>query len=97
VLYHTFADRMGCKTESLPQIIHKFLIKGRVKNDLPSTLVYGANQIPSIQRKERPSERKGRLRLCYLTGEREGRMESNITTAKKALSSLLIFSPCVGH
>ena len=41
VLYYTFADRMGRKTESLPQIVHLVILKGRITNALPSTLVYG--------------------------------------------------------
>ncbi len=43
------------------------------------------------------SERKVRIRLYYLTWVREGKTEAKITTAKKALSSLLIFFPCVGY
>jgi hypothetical protein len=40
-LYHKFVDRMGRKTESLPQHIHP--LKVRIRNALPSTLVYAYN------------------------------------------------------
>ncbi len=39
---------MGRKAESLPQIVHPVLPKGRITNALPSTLVYGSNQSKAI-------------------------------------------------
>ncbi len=39
-LCHTFADGMGQMTETSPQINHKFLLKGRIKNALLSTSLW---------------------------------------------------------
>ncbi len=39
-LSHTFADRMGRNTESLPQIVLQVLPKGRITNALPSAIFY---------------------------------------------------------
>jgi hypothetical protein len=41
---YTFPEGMGHMAESLPQIIHTVIPKGRVTNAFPSTLVYA----PSI-------------------------------------------------
>jgi hypothetical protein len=38
--YHTLQTEWGHKTESLPQIAHSALLKGRIKNALPSTIIY---------------------------------------------------------
>jgi hypothetical protein len=98
-LYHTFADRMGVQRQKVcrKSFTRSYKLKVRIKNDLASTLVYGAkpSTFHTENIKTKCEERK--VRVVLFDGAAGGEIGIKYNDSQKGVVVFTNFFPCVGH